>query len=143
MLLSAIIVIDDTVLAHAIEQLFGHRASAIHIKGFYPKEAASELAKKLIADQDRLKEWLVASPGKGLESADVKTHGLQPYSMVAASKDPKAQSDYFDGAIACMREFRHMKPMPILGPLDKLRLELDEIWPNGATVTKNREVSPA
>lgn len=76
--------------------------------------------------------------------------------MVAAAKDKSIEAAYFEGAIACMRELREgqhdvssTKPselengktigMPVLGPLDKLRLELDEIWPEGANVTKNKE----
>ena len=155
-------------------QLFAHRASAVHIQGFYPKPAALEMARRLTADPSRQREWLVASPGRGLESSDVRTVGLQPYNMVASARDGGvAEAAYFDGALACMRELRGPAaagaaespppaggkgateggtsavadssssspppPLPVLGPLDKLRLELDEVWPAGANVTKDKK----
>jgi hypothetical protein len=114
----------------------------VHIRGFYPPAACAEVAKVLQRDPSRLRNWKVASPGRGLESSDVATVGLEPYNMVASRKDPEAERAYFDGALACMREMRGHEPLPVLSPLDKLRLELDELWPRGATVTKNRQGRP-
>lgn len=132
------------------------------------------MARRLTADPSRQREWLVASPGRGLESSDVRTVGLQPYNMVASARDGgDAKKAYFDGALACMRELRgpvqpppagaatgtgsgggeggteggasaaggaaaSSSSLPVLGPLDKLRLELDEVWPAGANVTKDK-----
>jgi len=130
------------------------------VPGFYPKAAALEVARRLTADPTRQREWLVASPGRGLESSDVRTVGLQPYNMVAGARDGgKAEAEYFAGSVACMRELRDGglpspspppspsaagaatagAPLPVLGPLDKLRLELDEVWPEGANVSKDKK----
>jgi len=131
----------------------------VHIQGFYPPKAAKEIARRLTQDPARQLEWKVSNPQKGLESSDVRTIGSQPYNMVASSRDKAAEEAYFDGALACMRELREgnsssssttstsssksgqgqepIPELPVLGPLDKLRLELDEIFPAGATVTKH------
>lgn len=135
-------------------QLLAHRACCVHIQGFYPPEAAKGIVQRLTRNPSRQLEWLVSNPQKGLESSDVRTIGSQPYNMVASLRDKKAEKAYFDGALACMRELRegissrdaglageggaeHASTLPVLGPLDKLRLELDEIFPQGATVTKH------
>lgn len=140
-----------------LDELFSHRACCVHVQGFYPPQAAKEIARRLTLDPNRQLEWKVSNPRKGLESSDVRTIGSQPYNMVASSRNKAAEEAYFDGALACMRELREgsgsslpcttssrdgqsQKPtpeLPVLGPLDKLRLELDEIFPAGATVAKH------
>lgn len=113
------------------------------MEGFYPRKASRDLAYHFMNQPSQ--DWMVAS-GRGLEVSDVKTIGVMPYNMVAASGDPKKVDRYFDEALVSMRAMREVAlnetntgppSPPLLSPMDKLRLELDEIWPDGATVTKN------
>jgi hypothetical protein len=125
-----------------VAQLFQHKVSAVYIPGFYPPLAAARLAQRLVSDEKRIMEWKVSS-GRGLESSDVRTVGMMPYNMVASSQDDKAVDEYFKEALPAMRELRVSEHgEPVLSPLDKLRLELDEIWPQGATLTKSRDGRP-
>lgn len=118
------------------------------MEGFYPRKASRDLSYYFMSQPSQ--DWMVAS-GRGLEASDVKTIGVMPYNMVAASGDPKKVNKYFDAAVSSMRELREVTltddytgppTPPLLTPMDKLRLELDEMWPDGATVTKNSKGQP-
>lgn len=69
----------------SLEALFLHRACAVHVPGFYPKQAAAEVAKRL--ERQTTQNWKVSSP-RGLESSDVLSVG-KPYN-VAAQEGPAA-----------------------------------------------------
>jgi hypothetical protein len=78
--------------------------------------------------------------GRGLESSDVSSVGV-PYN-VALGKGPAAIDEYFrtaQAAVKSMREPLSAGAGPLLSPIDQLRLELDELWPDGACVTKDKQ----
>lgn len=78
--------------------------------------------------------------GRGLESSDVSSIGV-PYN-VALGKGPAAIDEYFktaQAAVKSMREPLSAGAGPLLSPIDQLRLELDELWPDGACVTKDKQ----
>lgn len=68
-----------------LEELFAHRACAVHVPGFYPAQAAASVAAKL--EGRSTQNWKVSSP-RGLESSDVLSVG-KPYN-VAAQEGPEA-----------------------------------------------------
>jgi hypothetical protein len=118
-----------------LQDLMSHRAMAVHVKGWYPREASIRLA-NLIAGggAGSVRRWQVAG-AKGLESTDVGVAAGLPYNMVSRrGQGGVSVEEYFSAAIPSMRLLR--MPLgeesgPLLSPLDKLRLELDEIWPEG------------
>jgi hypothetical protein len=132
-----VITADSLQPAH-LDRLFRHQATAIHIPGFYPTKAAAAWGQQLAkeAHQGQGRNWKV-STSRGLESSDVTTLGEHvPYNVATALNDTEA---YFEGV---QREFRQrrkqqqLNPLPTLWPLDQLRLELDEAWPQGAGLAR-------
>ncbi|CAM9394437.1 unnamed protein product [Chrysoparadoxa australica] len=137
------VLVSRTLTSEHLFNLIHHQAAAVHIKGFYPPEACEGLAAKLT--QSKMSNWMVSSV-RGLESSDVMSCGT-PYN-VAMERGEGAIKEYFDTALDQMRHLRQDRvageaaaPMT-LSPLDKLRLELDEVWMDGATVTKNPQGQP-
>jgi hypothetical protein len=139
-----------------LKMLFNHECAVVHVKGFYNGRASEGLAKTLIArDAASLKHdsWEVAT-GKGMESSDVRAVCGTPFAVAvdAARRDPEELNRYFDEATAELRWMRSPTgawasdddgttsntALPVLSPLDKLRLELDESWSGGATLLKDK-----
>lgn len=134
-----------------LQRLLSHDATALHIKGFYNAEAASQLGARLAREANAGKghNWKV-STSRGLESSDVTTMGEHvPFNVASASRDPKDIDAYFEGV---KREFQQRR-QPLNGgssngngngngshvslwPLDKFRLELDESWSQGAGLAR-------
>ncbi|CAM9262200.1 unnamed protein product, partial [Discosporangium mesarthrocarpum] len=156
----------------ALEDLFSHRTCAIHIQEFYLPSAAAEMARWLEQSSDAIQNWKVSSQrglessdvwsvGKPYNMAVItcvlrryhntvghlitaQDPALKQTRLFSSASSPFRQA-YFDDAPKLMRRFREDRSFgeaPLLGPLDKLRLELDEIWPEGATVRKNDAGEP-
>ena len=136
-----------------LKRLMNHDATAIHVKQFYDPQISKDLGKS-IAEKALLhaNNWRIGSNNnnnssssndvsRGMESSDVSTMGeYLPFNVVACngSNNKNSMDAYFDGV---QREFQKRKQnydKPIW-PLDQLRLELDEAWPAGAGLARDKQ----
>jgi hypothetical protein len=128
-----------------LKKLFHHEITALQIKSFYPPAHAGIIAKELDqkAKEGKMDNWRVGTE-RGLEASDVWTEGeYVPYNVAVAMNKEK---EYFDGVEKDFRN-RRMVPesegnagsQPRLWPLDLLRLELDEVWMDGAGLARNND----
>lgn len=139
------VIVRDAVLeANDLHRLVTHEATALHVKGFYHRDAASTLGEKLAeeANRGRARNWKV-STSRGLESSDVSTLGAHAPFNVACASGNKADVDaYFEGVQEelkgrrCIVGENDVVVDHQLWPLDKFRLELDEAWPAGAGLAR-------
>lgn len=121
-------------------RLLRHDATAIHVKEFFPRNAAKQLGRKLAHEAEtRARNWKV-STSRGLESSDVFTLGEHaPFNVVSAVPEEdreQARQEYFKGVLKELDQRRFPPSGPQLWPLDLLRLELDECWPSGAGLAR-------
>jgi len=122
-------------------RLARHEAAAIHVQGFYSKNASIELGSKLSEDalSGKGQNWKI-STSRGLESSDVSTLGEHPpFNVVATATNDERKSRedcYFDGVQRELQSRRLVHGTPQLWPLDLLRLSLDESWPSGAGLAR-------
>jgi hypothetical protein len=150
---------SPAILPADLHSLFTHRTLALHVKGFYPPSHCDALADhyQTLANQGGAKNWMV-STSRGLESSDVSTIGT-PSNMAMTNGGGDralAMEEYHQEAqdrFSSNREIELSSPPqsppsssssslysshpPLLHPLDKLRLELDEAWAPGANVAKS------
>ena len=140
---------DYTFTYNDILKLMTHEISAIHINEYYPRQYAKEigvdLSNRSIVEG---KNWKIGTSNRGLESSDVMTIGNhKPYNVAFAQS---TTNEYFIGVQKELHENRMImsssgdsnnKTIPRLHPLDKLRLELDEIWPSGAGLAREKNSS--
>lgn len=73
------VITTDTLDRASLTALFKHEACAVHVPGFYPKQAAVGCATRL--EGQSTQNWKVSSP-RGLESSDVLSVG-KPYNVAA------------------------------------------------------------
>lgn len=79
------VITRSTLTMPDLQELFHHRACAVHVPGFYPAQDAASAARRL--EGQSTQNWKVSSP-RGLESSDVLSVG-KPYN-VAAQEGPRA-----------------------------------------------------
>mmetsp|Transcript_12825 Transcript_12825/g.24074 ORF Transcript_12825/g.24074 Transcript_12825/m.24074 type:complete len:356 (-) Transcript_12825:69-1136(-) len=141
-------------------KLFHHEITALHIKSFYPPSHAKTIAQELDqkAQEGQIDNWRIGTE-RGLEVSDVWTEGeYVPYNVAMATNQVE---EYFRGV---QKDFRKRRTVSVpsppssslshpdgtgddslikyqqsrLWPLDLLRLELDEVWMDGAGLARSR-----
>lgn len=125
-----------------LQRLLRHEATALHVKEFFPKQAAVDLGRRLAdqVQQGKGRNWKV-STSRGLESSDVSTLGEHAPFNVAAANGKESIEEYFEAVKREManRRLDEHNGQPALWPLDLLRLELDEVWPSGAGLARDEQ----
>lgn len=148
---------QDHLRADDLGRLLRHEATALHVKNFFPKTAAIDLGRCLAQEvaAGKGRNWKV-STSRGLESSDVSTLGAHPPFNVAAAMGKDGMDQYFEDVPKEMNQRRRRRrhrqigsssqdndnskqDKPYLWPLDLLRLELDQVWPAGAGLARDRQ----
>ena len=124
--------------SESLRRLLTGEALALVVRGWYPAaECAARAA--AVSNAAGARPWHVATLGGGVAESGVEAD-VEPLAM-AAARGPEALEAYFKGSLGTMRDARRRHAGASLLPADLLRLELDECWPDGATVGKR--TSPA
>lgn len=161
------VVVADRLHTIDLKRLFGNEIAVLQVPNFYPRSSARELGRELARqalDQQnhqqkhqQLQNWKVGT-ARGLESSDVFTLGAHlPYNVASGRGTREALDDYYANV---PKEFQQRRretgdarsdderdggnnddAAKRIWPLDQLRLELDEVWPHGATLARRRDGS--
>ncbi len=147
----------NQVTERSLKKLFRHEVAAIRVPNFFPAEACDYLSESFL--EQPTSNWKVSS-SRGMESSDVESI-VTPYN-VALGRGPECIQQYFENAKHFTQSLRqnggrqtastnasttqlddrggggsHHFIFPTLTPIDLLRLQLDETWPDGATIGKD------
>jgi hypothetical protein len=110
-----------------LDALFARRACALRVPGFCPPELAHRLSEWLLRAEGR-GNWGVENATGELAPSDTFYAGTVPFNVALTAEESFVR--YFADALPAMRRLRNVTPE--LAPMDKLRLELEEVWPCGA-----------
>ncbi len=120
-----------------LNDLVQHRALAVHVRGYYSKQACQEVANTMLEYEECTENWYVSHSKRGQEASDVEAVGMPHNIAVARGK----LDSYFRDSIDSTRRWRN-NCTERMGPMDKVRLELDEVWMEGCLLARNKSGDP-
>ena len=118
-----------------ILDLVEDRILALIVKNYYPAEHAAQLSQKIIKSE-HVEKYNHEYTENGVliqKYFGVDRHGLPFNSIYDAKIDDPSVDEYYNSAKINMKLMRDLS-YPAIGPIDKLRLDLDENFKNGATI---------
>jgi hypothetical protein len=117
-----------------LQALLNHECLALQIHNFYgPNERASflqDVDRTLQSNVDAVSNWKVSQSDGKLVDSEVATIGTP----LNVAKGLNSVPEYFSTSLKTTRRFRSEGRMT---PIDKIRLELDEIYPYGCVLGRD------
>ncbi|MGV9884417.1 2OG-Fe(II)-dependent halogenase WelO5 family protein [Streptomyces sp. NPDC003006] len=113
--------------AETLLKLANREIGAIHVKGYYPVDIAEKVAQKAINHQ------ALGNYHKQHTSSVGRVY--MPH--IDTKWDAELTNKYHDQALPAIQDVRSMFH-PYLSPVDRVRLELQELWPAGANLMRLR-----
>ena len=111
-----------------LEALFSNEILGIHIPGWYDSALCERVARTV--SQLTTQNWNVYDVKEGYKKSDVDVVG-HPFNM--AILNDERWNAYFNGMLETnTTDTRRLREA--CGPLDRFRLEMDEIWPAGLAI---------
>jgi len=123
----------DRIDRDALGRLLRHESLAIRIRNYLDPQAARELGQRIAFEKDGVQNWTVSSV-RGLESSDVEVAFGTPFNVACANGRDREYYDNVSNATAKLRALSGLG-----SPLDRLRSDLDDVWPDGASVARDNE----
>ncbi|MCS0639795.1 2OG-Fe(II) oxygenase [Streptomyces sp. LP05-1] len=119
--------IADELTTETLLQLANREIGAIHVRGYYSVEVAAEVATKAINHQalGHYHKQHTSSVGRV----------YMPH--IDTRWDKELTDKYHEQALPAIEDVRSMF-RPYLSPVDRIRLELQELWPAGANLLRLR-----
>lgn len=115
------VVVREQIALSDLRDIIEGRVLAVRVPGWYTPRQSQQLCRRLLRHPG-FSRYSIA-PDVGVQRVG--------YSYFETRGDPQRLDHYFDQAVPTIAEIRRVCA-PLLIPIDRLRLELDEHWPGGA-----------
>jgi len=115
------VIVRDEILLSDLRDIIDGKVLAVRVPGWYTSRQCQQLCRRLLRHPG-FSRYSIA-PDVGVQRVG--------YSYFETRGDAERLDHYFDQAVPTIAEIRRVCA-PLLIPIDRLRLELDEHWPGGA-----------